>query len=156
MLKKLFLHFEETLGAILLAVMVTISFANVLTRYFFKYSMAFTEELVVYLFVWVILLGTSMAFREGSHMAVTAFYSKVNKKIRKPIFILGYLLSAVFFLALLYYGSLEVITEYQMEAKTEAISLPIWLFTGAMPVVSFCILIRLFFRLRKDLSDANY
>lgn len=156
MLKRLISNFEETLGAFLLAIMVTISFINVLTRYFFKYSMAFTEELTVYLFVWVILLGTSMAFREGTHMAVTLFYSKFNKKIRKGLFILGYILSAIFFLALFYYGTIEVIEEFQMNAKTEAIELPVWLFTGAMPVVSICILIRIFFRLKNDLSAANY
>lgn len=156
MLKRLISNFEETLGAFLLAIMVTISFINVLTRYFFKYSMAFTEELTVYLFVWVILLGTSMAFREGTHMAVTLFYSKFNKKIRKSLFILGYILSAIFFLALFYYGTIEVIEEFQMNAKTEAIELPVWLFTGAMPVVSICILIRIFFRLKNDLSAANY
>lgn len=136
--------------------MVTIDFINVLTRYFFKYSMAFTEELTVYLFVWVILLGTSMAFREGTHMAVTLFYSKLPKKARKPLFLLGYLLSAVFFLALLYYGSLEVIEEFEMNARTEAIDLPIYLFTGAMPVASVFILARIFVRVRKDLHEENY
>lgn len=156
MLKYWVSHFEETFAALLLGIMVTIDFINVLTRYFFKYSMAFTEELTVYLFVWVILLGTSMAFREGTHMAVTVFYAKLHKKLRKPVFLLGYILSAIFFMALLYFGSIEVITEMQMDAKTEAISLPIWLFTGAMPVASICILIRMFFRLKKDINDANY
>jgi len=156
MLKYLIFHFEEILGALLLAIMVTIDFLNVLTRYFFKYSMAFTEELTVYLFVWVILLGTSMAFREGTHMAVTVFYSKLSKGLRKPLFLLANILSAIFFIALFYFGSIEVIEEIQMNAKTEAIELPVWLFTGAMPVVSVCILLRIFFRFKKDLRDANY
>ena len=41
------LKLEETVGALGLAVMVTIAFINVLTRYVFKYSMAFTEELTL-------------------------------------------------------------------------------------------------------------
>ena len=156
MLKNFLRHFEEITGAVLLAVMVTIAFLNVVTRYFFQYSMAFTEELTVYLFIWVILLGTSMAFREGSHMAVTALYSKFNKKIRKPLFLLGYVLSIIFFCALFYFGSMEVWEEFEMNARTEAIDLPIYIFTGAMPVVSIFILIRIFFRLKEDLRNENY
>ena len=60
------LKLEETVGALGLAVMVTIAFINVLTRYVFKYSVAFTEELTLYIFVWITLMGTAIAFREGS------------------------------------------------------------------------------------------
>jgi C4-dicarboxylate transporter DctQ subunit len=55
-------RFEEALGAFLLIVMVTIAFLNVLTRYVFRYSMAFTEELTLYLFVWTKQRGSGLHF----------------------------------------------------------------------------------------------
>ena len=73
---------EEIIGTISLAIMTTIAFINVLTRYFFRYSMAFTEELTLYLFVWAVMMGTSIAFREGSNMAVTFLYDKFSFRSR--------------------------------------------------------------------------
>ena len=55
-----------------------------------------------------------------------------------------------------YFGSMEVWEEFEMNARTEAIDLPIYIFTGAMPVVSIFILIRIFFRLKEDLRNENY
>jgi len=49
--------------------MTLVAFVNVVTRYVVRYSLAFTEEVVVSLFVWLTLLGTAIAFREGSHLA---------------------------------------------------------------------------------------
>jgi hypothetical protein len=61
MLKKLWDHFEELVGAVMLMIMVSIAFINVVTRYFIKYPLSFTEEIEVNLFVWLVMLGTSMA-----------------------------------------------------------------------------------------------
>ncbi len=45
MLKKIFEQGEEAAGVVLLLAMCLLAFANVLTRYFIRYSFAFTEEL---------------------------------------------------------------------------------------------------------------
>ena len=77
---KLLDHIEEIIGGVCLGIMVTIAFINVLTRYLFKYSMAFTEELTLYLFVWATLMGASIAFREGSNIAVSFLYDRFGRK----------------------------------------------------------------------------
>ncbi|WP_051909182.1 TRAP transporter small permease [Thermus scotoductus] len=56
---------EESLLALLLGGMVTLAFLNVLTRYFLRYPLAFTEELLVNGFVWATLLGIAIGLREG-------------------------------------------------------------------------------------------
>ena len=43
------------------AVMTVVALLNVVTRYFVRYSLAFTEELVVSLFVWLTLAGERSA-----------------------------------------------------------------------------------------------
>lgn len=136
-------HFEEIIGASCLGVMVTIAFLNVCTRYFFKYSMAFTEELTLYLFVWVVMMGASIAFREGTNMAVSFFYDRFGSKFKRVFSILAALLSLAFFLTLMYFGIIEVMDEMEMNAMTEAIQIPIWWFTGAMPVASMFIMYRI-------------
>lgn len=154
MLKRFVNRFEEIIGAGCLAVMVTIAFINVVTRYFLRYSMAFTEELTLYLFVWVVMLGTSIAFREGTNMAVTFFYNRFGLRTKKCLEALGALLSVVFFVVLAYFGVLEVIDEFQMGAMTEAIELPVWLFTGAIPVASVFTILRVLLRTRNEFKQS--
>ena len=154
---KFFLNrFEEIIGVACLAIMTTIAFVNVLTRYFFKYSMAFTEEITLYLFVWAVMMGTSIAFREGSNMAVTLFYERFRKGNRKLVMLFSSLLSMAFFIVLTYFGILEVMDEIAMNAMTEAIEMPVWWFTSAMPIASVLILFRIVARTRDDLRTQNY
>ena len=154
---KFFLNrFEEIIGVACLGIMTTIAFVNVLTRYFFKYSMAFTEEITLYLFVWAVMMGTSIAFREGSNMAVTLFYERFRKGNRKLLMLFSSLLSMAFFIVLTYFGILEVMDEIAMNAMTEAIEMPVWWFTSAMPIASVLILFRIVARTRDDLRTQNY
>lgn len=149
---KFFLNrIEELIGTVSLAIMTTVAFINVLTRYFFRYSMAFTEEITLYLFVWAVMMGTSIAFREGSNMAVTFFYDKLNLHNRKILDLLASALGMFFFAVLMYFSILEVIDEIEMNAMTEAIELPIWWFTSAMPIASAFIMFRIALRTRKTL-----
>jgi TRAP-type C4-dicarboxylate transport system permease small subunit len=149
-------RFEEIVGVACLGIMVTVAFMNVLTRYFFRYSMAFTEEITLYLFVWVVMMGTSIAFREGSNMAVTLFYERFRREHRKYLALFASLLSTVFFVILAYFGIREVMDEIDMNAMTEAIEMPIWWFTSAMPIASVLILFRIIVRTRDDLQSGNY
>ncbi|MBO4312747.1 MAG: TRAP transporter small permease subunit, partial [Desulfovibrio sp.] len=61
-------HFEELLGSIMLAVMALIAFANVIVRYCTTFSLAWTEEITINFFVWVVLLGTACAFRDNTNL----------------------------------------------------------------------------------------
>lgn len=151
-MKLLVNRIEEVIGTVSLSIMTTIAFINVLTRYFFRYSMAFTEELTLYLFVWAVMMGTSIAFREGSNMAVTFLYDKFNLKSRRILDLLAGVLGLFFFAVLMYFSVLEVMDEIEMNAMTEAIELPMWWFTGAMPIASAFILCRIASRIRKTLS----
>ncbi len=54
---------EEGLIALLLAVMTTITFTQVIARYIFNYSFVWALELVTYLFAWLIFLGMACTGR---------------------------------------------------------------------------------------------
>lgn len=157
-MKKLFLLYgiEGVLGAVFLAIMVTISFLNVITRYILKYSMAFTEELTLYLFVWVTLLGTSLAFKDGVNISVTIFYNKFNKKWRKCLYLFATTCTIIFFAGLAYYGIVEVMEEIEMNVMTEALEFPVWFFTISMPIVAIFTILRVLVRANKDIRNGDY
>lgn len=143
MLRFLDAHFEEVLGAILLAVMVSIAFINVIVRYCTSFSFAWTEEMTVNFFVWVTLLGIARSYRDDSHLAMAIFYNTLPLPLKKACNILSSVLCLVFFGALFYTGSVEVMDEYELEAISESLGIPVWWYTIATPAFSLLIIYRM-------------
>lgn len=149
-------HFEEISGSILLAVMVSIAFINVIVRYCTSFSFAWTEEMTVNFFVWVTLLGTARAFRDGSHLAMSIVYNSLPKPGRLFCYLLACILCLIFFGALFYTGVLEVMDEYELESVSESLGIPVWWYTIATPLFSLLIIYRMFQRAAQVISGARY
>jgi TRAP-type C4-dicarboxylate transport system permease small subunit len=149
-------HLEEAAASLLLVVMVSISFVNVATRYFANMSLAFTEEITVYLFVWMTLLGTAIAFRNGTNMVVVFFNGMLPKPARKAVFILSTALSLLLFGALACLGAAEVRDEIALNAMTESVYMPLWYFTASIPIGSCLIVARILERAARTLREGAY
>ncbi|WP_286847193.1 MULTISPECIES: TRAP transporter small permease [Aminobacterium] len=143
MLKKIWDHFEEVVGSVMLMIMVSVAFLNVVTRYFIKYSLSFTEELEVNLFVWLVMLGTSLAFRKGANLSMTFFYERFSEKKRAFFFLCSSVATMLFFGILAYLGYIEVVDEIALNVTTESLDIPVWIYTIATPVFSVLIIIRM-------------
>jgi TRAP-type C4-dicarboxylate transport system permease small subunit len=144
---------ELLLSSIILLVMVTLAFINVVTRYVVNYSFAFTEELTVYLFVWMTLLGTSIAFRDNSHMRVTLFFDKLPPALKRLVYYAIHFSCIWFFGMLTYYGSVQVLDEIAIGIGTESMHVPMAFFTSAVPLGSFLIILRIIGRMIADKRD---
>lgn len=156
MLRYIDAHFEEILGSVLLAIMVTIAFINVIVRYCTVFSFAWTEEITINFFVWVTMLGTARAFRDGSHLAMSIFYEALPRGGRKFCYIFGCVICLIFFGALAYIGAIEVADEYELDAISESLGIPVWWYTIATPLFSLLIICRMFQRARQDLTTDHY
>lgn len=148
--------FEELLGSVMLAVMTTIAFINVIVRYCTTFSFAWTEELTINFFVWVVLLGTARAFRNGSHLGMALFYEAFSRPVRNVFYWTGIVVSIVFFSALFWTGSLEVRDEYAIDAISESLGIPVWWYTIATPAFSLLIIFRMLQRAFTDMRAGNY
>ncbi|WP_026368323.1 MULTISPECIES: TRAP transporter small permease [Aminiphilus] len=143
MIRTLWTHFEEIAGSIILAVMTTVAFLNVVTRYFIKYSFSFTEEIEVNLFVWLVLLGTSLAFRKGAHLSMNFFYDRFPPAVRKIFFLATTGICVAFFAVLAHLGRLEVLDELALSVTTESLGIPVVVYTAAVPVLSLLVIVRI-------------
>jgi TRAP-type C4-dicarboxylate transport system permease small subunit len=143
MVKKVFDNFEELLGSIILIVMAVITFANVITRYFIFYALAFTEEVTINFFVWLVMLGTAIAFKKGAHLKMTFLYDKMPLKGRKMCFYVGTALSLTFFALLAYLGYIQVRDEIDLAVTSPSLAIPVYYYTFALPVFSVLIFIRI-------------
>lgn len=143
-LKRLVTHFEEALCVFLFGIMGVIMFINVISRYLLKYSLAFTEELVVSFFVWVTLLGTAIAFRQGSHLSFNFLTERLPGKLQKGLLWLGAFLSAVLFTLLIYFSIHQIKDEMVLRITSSGIGVPQWWYSIGMPIWSLLVILRIF------------
>ena len=69
--------------AILFSLMILITFTQVIFRYVFNSAFAWAGELTIFLFIWVIFLGSVIALSKGMHIGVDIFSSLLSKKKQK-------------------------------------------------------------------------
>lgn len=143
-------RFEEVLGAVLLAVMACVAFANVIVRYCTDFSFSYSEELTVNFFVWIVLLGTARSFREGSNFCMNLIYDALPSSLRKVFYLFSLLCSLAFFAALFWTGLVQVMDEVELNVVSEALAIPNWIYSIATPFCSLVIVVRLFQKCVED------
>ncbi len=75
-------NIEGYLCRILLVAFITLLFAQIISRELFGYSITWSEELSVYLFVWFVFFGASHATKLSAHNRVTFQYAWLPEKIK--------------------------------------------------------------------------
>ena len=136
-------HLEEGACVLVFVVMTAVAFVNVITRYVVQYSLAFTEEIVVSLFVWLTLLGSAVAFREGSHLAFTYLVDRAPPAGRRAALWISAALSVLLFVLLIYYGLVQIRSERLLGTTSEALAIPQWWYTAGIPVFGLLIVVRI-------------
>lgn len=63
-------YFEEVFAVILLAIMATLVFLQVVMRYLFANPLSWTDEIAIYCMVWLVYIGASLGVRECAHIRV--------------------------------------------------------------------------------------
>jgi len=75
---------ELSLCVVLVAI-VAVTFIQVLFRYIFHLSLAWSEEMARYLFLWLASLASAYAFKTRSHFALRFLVKRFGTKIQKGL-----------------------------------------------------------------------
>ena len=70
---------------ILLALMVVIVFANVVSRYYLHVSLAWSEEIARFMLVWLVFLGSFLAYIQDEHLGLDILVAKLPATVRKIV-----------------------------------------------------------------------
>lgn len=97
-------NFFRTFCTILLILMTCLVIFQVLSRKFFKFSVAQVEEIARYCMIWVGLLGAAIGISTKSHVAVEILRDMFSFKYKKAAVLVTDLVMALFFVILLVYG----------------------------------------------------
>jgi C4-dicarboxylate transporter DctQ subunit len=80
---------EENAIALILGLMVTISFVNVVRRYLFNASLIWSLEVVLMLFSWLVILGISYGIKKTSHLGVDAITNLLQPRPKRIVAIIA-------------------------------------------------------------------
>lgn len=89
-------EFENYLGAVLLLAMLVLLTLQVITRYVFRHSFTWTEEISTVMFVWLVYLGTSAAVLKGQHLRIDLLLNAFKGKAKKFMLILTDVITMAF------------------------------------------------------------
>lgn len=126
--------FEKWATIILLAFTVTLSFIQVILRYFFNTSFTWVPEIVVFSFISMTLLGASTGIRNGVHIGVDVIVKLFPLKFQKFSDIFAKLSGAALLLFMSYLTCKFVLYFREMGQLSIITEIPIWMMIAYMPV----------------------
>lgn len=130
------LYFEEYIISALILIMLVVLGANVIGRYFLNVALAFTEELVVYLFLVVSLLGAPAACARGANMGLSIIVERLPQNAQKAFIVISTIASIALFVLLFMQGVDEVLLNIKYGTRTPILLIPNWFFTISFPIGS--------------------
>ena len=105
---------EKIVISVVLVFVTVITFANVVVRKLTTRQFAWSEELVINLFVLLIMLGCALAAQEGSLISLSLIYDRL-RTFAKKVFI-------------------TIISQIATGKHTSSLNWPEWVFTIFLPV----------------------
>ena len=133
---------EDWIGVIVMLLLVAITFANVVVRYFTDESFAWTEEFSVFLMIVLALVAGSAAVARDRNIRIEFFFERGSAARQKRLAIVSALAVAAMFLALAVLGARITWDEYTFGETSPSIGVPSWWYSVWLPVLSLGITLR--------------
>jgi TRAP-type transport system small permease protein len=134
---------EEALAAGAMALLCVITMANVVVRYLTNISFAFTEEISVWLMVFMTLVGSAGAFVKGHHISISFFVERLAPATKRVVQLCGLIASTAMFAVLAIFGTRMAYEDFSYEVTSPALGVPQWLYTVWLPLLSLLVVVRL-------------
>jgi TRAP-type C4-dicarboxylate transport system permease small subunit len=133
---------EEVICAAMMTFMTVLGFANVSARYL-GYSMAYTEELLVMLLVWLTMLGTAAGFKRNAHLSMTFLQERLPRLGQRALAILsGVLTVGSVVLVMVVCVVYQIPDEILLKSRTLSLDLPTVYYSLAIPVCGVLVIVR--------------
>lgn len=127
-------NLESMLCEVLLSFFVLLLFAQIIARQFFGYSIAWSEELSTYLFVWFAYLGAVVAAKMSAHNRVTFHFQFMPKWLAKTLLTLADLLWVAFNGYFVWLSYDFVFNRMNLFWKSQTLGVPMKYFYMILPI----------------------
>ena len=143
---------EEIIIASLMGAATLITFVTVVHRYLvdvpvlypylFWINLAWSQELCIYMFIWMAKFGAAYGVRTGIHVGVDVLIKRLNAKWQKAVILFGLLGGALFTAIVGTMGAKFVIELMSTDQVSPDLELPSWIVYACIPLGSYLMCFR--------------
>jgi C4-dicarboxylate transporter, DctQ subunit len=152
MLLRILDRLEEIIIAGLMGAATLITFITVAHRflvdipilypYLFWINLAWSQELCIYMFIWMAKFGAAYGVRTGIHVGVDVLINQLNDTWRKVVILFGLGGGALFTAIVGTMGAKFVIELMQTDQVSPDLEIPSWIVYGCIPLGSYLMCFR--------------
>ncbi len=136
------LGFVESAVQVIVGIVITVvAFSNVMARYVFHSKIAYTEELVVNIFVLMIMFGCALCARNGGLISLSLVFDLLGKRGKKVLAVIFTIANVAFYCVLGWTGWEKSLNLFAKGKLTASLLIPEGLFMMAIPIG--CVLLML-------------
>ncbi len=151
-LDKVLTFFEEWTLFITVIVALMALFFNVVLRYGFNYSLAWSEELVREVIIYTTLIGCSAAVKNRSMIKIDASVQLIPK-LKIPLTFFSNFATLIFSVMMIYYGWKLAALQMQTHQKTIILQIPLVYIFSILPLMGGMMLIRIIHVIYQDIIE---
>jgi len=131
---------EWTLFIIVMAALLSL-FANVVLRYGFNYTLAWSEELVRIVIIYSTFVGASVAVKQRAMIKIDAIV-QIFPKLKSGLTFYSNILMLIFACMMVYYGYQMTHLQFLTNQKTIIMQIPLVIIYSIMPLMGVMVFIR--------------
>jgi len=131
---------EWTLFIIVMAALLSL-FANVILRYGFNYTLAWSEELVRIVIIYSTFVGASVAVKQRAMIKIDAVV-QIFPRLKPGLTFYSNILMLIFAGMMIYYGYQMTHLQFETSQKTIIMQIPLVVIYTIMPVMGVMVFIR--------------
>ena len=151
-LDKVLSFFEEWTLFISVLVALVALFFNVVLRYGFNYTLAWSDELVREVIIYTTFIGCSVAVKNRSLIRIDASV-QLLPKLKIPLTFFSNFVVMIFALMMIYYGWLMAALQVQTQQKTIIMQIPLVYLYAILPLMGIMMLIRVIQVFYQDIQE---
>jgi TRAP-type C4-dicarboxylate transport system permease small subunit len=125
---------------------------NVVLRYGFNYSLAWSEELVREVIIYTTFIGCSAAIKSRSMIKIDALVQLVPG-LKTPLSYLSNVATLIFSVMMMYYGWLMAMMQVQTNQKTIIMRIPLVYLYAILPLMGGMMFIRTIQVIYQDITE---
>jgi len=151
-LDRVLTFFEEWTLFISVMVALVALFVNVVLRYGFNYSLAWSEELVREVIIYTTFIGCSAAVKNRSMIKIDASV-QLLPRFKMPLTHFSNFVVMIFAGMMIYYGWLMMLLQYRTHQKTIIMEIPLVILYAILPLMGVMMLIRSIQVVYQDINE---
>ncbi|HSK67894.1 MAG TPA: TRAP transporter small permease [Candidatus Limnocylindria bacterium] len=122
------------ISLVFMGLMSLLNFANVVSRYFLSSTIAWTDEIIVFMFIWISMFGAAYAFLNNAHLGMDLLSISLGKKGNIFLALLSFACVSFMTYFFVVFGQTMVRNQMRFGTVMTGTGWPIWYEGLALPV----------------------